>query len=58
VFHICDVAEMVVIHNTILAKFRDKQDNIKVKRLRFLHIFGYMLEPNRGIWQHFTKKEL
>jgi hypothetical protein len=32
VFHICDVAEMVVIHNTILAKFRDKQDNIKVKK--------------------------
>ncbi len=33
-FHICDVAEMVVIHNTILAKFRDKQDNIKVERVK------------------------
>jgi len=36
-----------------LAKFGYKQD-MKVKKvLSILHIFGYMLEPNREIWNFF-----
>jgi hypothetical protein len=31
---------------------------MKVKSLTFLHNFGYMLEPNREIWQYFHQKNV
>jgi hypothetical protein len=53
--HICDAAELVIIHKYSLAKFDYRNSIWKLKSLRFLHIFGYKLEPNREIWLYLKK---
>jgi hypothetical protein len=30
---------------------------MKVKRIKILHISGYILEPNKEIWDRFSKKK-
>jgi hypothetical protein len=54
-FQFCDVAKLVIIHKKDSAKF-GYRPGMKVKRSKNSSHFGYMLEPNKEIWDRFLKR--